>query len=253
MSEIKVYSLYWDNVPNEIILAQKGVYNKFGIKIEQHKRNQMSHDLWINEIVTKAGNEDLLIFSDIDAIPLKQSALDLAIFYAKSGYIFGLAQTTNHKNNSLHIYAGPMFLAFMKKTWLAAGSPSFEADDTMDCGQRFSLLAEKNGIPIKLLYPTACIKVLWPLADRGVFGIGTFYENEFFHLFESRKKTNIELFYMVANDILTENRLKYDDYIELINRGSKESCNTFYKHANKIIGLLRHWIQPTLTTNRYKS
>jgi len=57
---------------------------------------------------------------------------------------------------------------------------------------------------------------VWALAHSGVFGVGTFYgENEFFHLFESRKPYSSDIFSAVASDVINKNPLNFERYLQL--------------------------------------
>ena len=216
MSNIIVRSLFWNNVSREIVEAQKSVYDKLRIKLHQDNLDQANHGAWMDAVVAKSNDDDIVIFSDIDAFPLSKEAFDHAINCALNGAVFGLAQTANHTSNARMVYAGPMFLAFKKSTWKKAGSPSFLPNSSCDAAQALSVNAVQNGIKVNLLLPTACLEPKWPLANLGLFGLGTFYENQFFHLFESRSSKSIELFKAVADDVVFGRSLQYGDYLGII-------------------------------------
>ena len=133
-------------------------------------------------LIDQASADELIVFCDVDAFPLSRAALQNAIRHAEAGAVFGLAQSANHLGNPLSLYAGPMFLAFRKATWLQAGSPSLRPTRQFDVGQRLSHQAREHGVPVELLRPGVCLIPKWPLGNAGVFGYATFYgECEFFH------------------------------------------------------------------------
>ena len=226
-----VHSLYWGNISTKIVNTQKKVFDHLGIELKQQLLHRQNHGQWMNSIVDKSASEDIIIFCDIDAFPLSRSSFEEAVQFAEEGFIYGLAQVANHLKNSLHIYAGPMFLCFKKTTWIAAGSPCLKGSEQYDAGQNLTLEAEKKGIKIKLIYPTTTISPKWPLANNGVFGIGTFYEQKFFHLFESRSDKNAELLKMVGEDICLGKNLDFKSYLEFIRSSSPKPKKSLKLHA----------------------
>lgn len=74
--------------------------------------------------LSASASDDIIIFCDIDAFPIRRSAYLQAIDHAKNGALFGLAQFSNHKKGT-ELYAGPMFMAFQKapgRPWAAQRS-----------------------------------------------------------------------------------------------------------------------------------
>jgi hypothetical protein len=172
----------------------------------------------MNDVMESAEPGKILLFVDIDAIPLNREALVLAMKTAGEGGILGCAQAANHMDRAHFIYAGPMFLALTKKTWVELDRPSFHADAEFDAGMRLSDLATQRGVAIRLLYPNVVCIPKWKLADAGVFGIGTFYEGKVFHLFESRKGAlYVDLFSYIAGNVLNDRVVDYLTAIALAN------------------------------------
>jgi hypothetical protein len=172
----------------------------------------------MNEVMEGAESEEILLFVDIDAIPLNREVLILAMETADAGGIFGCAQSANHLERARFVYAGPMFLALKKRTWLDLNRPSFQIDADFDAGMRLSTLAFERGTPVRLLYPNVVCIPKWALADSGVSGTGTFYEGKVFHLFESRKAfLYIDLFSYVTGSVLEGRGIDYLRAIALAN------------------------------------
>lgn len=216
MQQIIVNTLAWNNIPGEILAAQRAICEKLDIPLLQCLEDQRDHGAWMDSLIAQAASDDLIVFCDVDAFPLSRAAFEQAIRHAEAGGLFGLAQSANHLGRPLDAYAGPMFLAFRKSTWLGAGSPSLRPTRQFDVGQHFSHAASEHGISLELRYPTVCLVPKWPLGNRGVFGYATFYgECEYFHLFEARTRRYLDLFIAVADDVLSDRKPDFAAYLKL--------------------------------------
>ena len=213
-----VYTCYWDNIDATVLSSQKNVFEKLGIPLRQINTNRVPHGVWMTEVARNAGGGDIIIFCDIDAFPINYEIYEKALKVAGDGGIFGMAQVANHLNKS-QIYAGPMFMAFSRETYNRLGSPDLSHSATCDPAQLLSVVAMEQSFPIHLEYPRNVIIPKWPLADMGVFGVGTFYgNNDVFHLFESRHAQNVKLFNAVSEDVAS-GRLNFSNYLEIASEG----------------------------------
>ncbi|MCR8726831.1 hypothetical protein [Frigidibacter sp. ROC022] len=200
----EVHSLYWANVDPRLLAAQRAVFEHLGIPLQQHLRDRMPHGVWMDEILAQEP-EGIVVFCDIDAVPLRAGPFDRLVARARAGRIAGLAQSCNHLGNPRHIYAAPMFLALDRGIWRRLGSPSMAADSEHDAGQRLCIAAEARGVPVETVLPSSCLITIWPLADKRLYGIGTFYgENDFFHLYQSRKRRFLQAFLQVCEDVCAD-------------------------------------------------
>ena len=216
LRKIIVNALAWDNIPGAMLAAQRSICDKLGINLRQCLEDRRDHGTWMDSVIAQAGADDLVVFCDVDALPLSHEAFRGAIRHAEAGAVFGLAQTANHLGSPLLLYAGPMFLAFRKSTWHQAGSPSLRPTRQFDVGQTLSHGASEHGVPIELRRPTVCLVPKWPLGNAGVFGYGTFYgECEFFHLFGARERRYLDLFIAVADDVLQDRKPDFAAYLKL--------------------------------------
>jgi hypothetical protein len=203
------------NISSRILDAQKAVFEALDIELAQVNIDGMNHGHWMTD-VAHHNEKDLIVFCDIDAFPITRKAYESAIISAKNGKLFGLAQTANHIRPS-DIYAGPMFMAFSKEMYERIESPTLAHDDHHDPAQSMTDRALAYGIDVDICYPTSVILPQWPLANKGVFGIGTFYGDlEFFHLFQSRFPKNIDLFVAVAEDVSRGRPLNFSAYLSLV-------------------------------------
>lgn len=211
-----VYSMHWDNIPENILQQQRAVFDHLQIELIQENANKVSHGTWMNGVIQRKAPDDIIIFCDIDAFPIQRSAYLQAIDHAQRGAVFGLAQFSNHKKGT-ELYAGPMFMAFQKSTWEAMGSPALKPSSDYDAAEVMSALARKNHIELVLSRPSSCLIPKWALGHEGLFGIGTFYGHcDFFHLFESRKPAYDMIFHAVAQDVLGDRPLNFRHYLEIV-------------------------------------
>lgn len=209
-----VYTMHWDNIPTVILQKQREVFTSLGIPLQQEAADRVPHGTWMNRVIARSASDDIVIFCDIDAFPLKRSAYDMAVTHAQQGAIFGLSQFSNHKKTT-NTYAGPMFMAFQKKVWEQLGSPDLKSSPAYDAAEGLSALARERGVPLKLHKPTATLISKFALGNEGVFGIGTFYgENDFFHLFESREQAYGPLLVAVADDVTAQRPLQFASYLD---------------------------------------
>lgn len=228
-----VYSLHWKNISPLIVKSQKAVFKHLNIPLSQQEIDRMDHGQWMTEILERSNDNDIVVFCDIDAFPLNRQAYERGLAYAHSGGVFGLAQFSNHIPTS-EIYAGPMFMAVQKNVWIRLGCPSLSATKNADVAEMLSIRARHFGVPVMFVQPVCCVKSKWALANQGIFGIGTFYgELEFFHLFEARKKSSINLFAKVADDIICSRPLDFTTYLRLIS--SENFCDSVNKNIKSFL------------------
>lgn len=216
---IRAYTLYWDNVDPRIVNAHRLVFAHFGILPTYTAQEGLGHGEWMNRVMEAAPVDQIVLFCDVDAIPLRSKTLVEASSVAEMGGIYGCAQTGNHLADSGFVYAGPMFLALKKRTWVDLGKPSFEDDDQMDVAMRVSAVANVRELHVELLYPNVVCVPKWQLGQTGVFGVGTFYQGRVFHLFEARKSAAyVDLFRYVADSTALDSSINYLHAISLASR-----------------------------------
>ena len=179
-----IVTMHWNNIDPKIISCQKEVFRFFGHEIKQVSAHGVEHGKFIDETMESLNENDSILLLDIDCFPLNPNVIDRAFQHARDGGLFGCAQTANHIDAE-KIYVGPMFMCLSKQTWKAIGSPSAQLNLRQDVGQSFSDNAAQANKKIELLFPTIYILPKWRLGNSHLFGIGTFYEGDVFHLFES--------------------------------------------------------------------
>lgn len=214
-SSVKIITMYWDNIAPEIREKQSEVFKRMSYPILQLERTGQQHGEFLDNQMHLASSEDILIFVDIDCIPLNQSIIKEAIEFAASGGIWGCAQVSNHLSDPNHIFIAPLFHAIQKNTWLKIGSPSYQRDDDNDVGQRVTRQAEVHHIPMHFSNPEFSLIPKYRFQNLYPYGIGCFFQGGIFHLYESRRKEFRPLFTQVCNAILN---LQPVDYLGLTNQ-----------------------------------
>lgn len=183
--DIKTLSFYKDNIPDDIVKAQKAVFDKFGIQIEQILTT-LPHPDAIDDYIQN-NQFDVLIIFDIDCIPLAESTVTDAIeIVTKANCIYGAIQNANYIEGSSD-YISPAFICFSRQTYELIGSPSFKETPRADVGAELTYRAIEKGLSVKLLKVSQVSVPFWKLSDGTRFGHGTNYENKVFHAFEIRK------------------------------------------------------------------
>jgi hypothetical protein len=236
VSRPRVLSAYWNNIDQTVLASQKAVFDALGIDLVQVNTEGEHHGAWMTRMAQEAG-DDIVIFCDIDAFPLKLSAYERAISVAQAGGIFGMAQVAYHLDPDM-IYAAPSFLAFSKDTYAKLGKPSLGHSETVDPAQLLTVRALELGVDVELLYPGAVVKPKWPLAQRGIYGIGTFYgDNEVFHLFESRFSQHIQILNAVSEDVVA-GKLDFDRYLRLSGTAQAPMRRKRFRSIRRILNRL---------------
>ena len=213
MTDPVVLSPFQSNVDPVLLGKQRAVFEHLNIPLEQVNIDGVEHGAWMEE-VARNPKSDVIMFCDIDAFPVHRKAYEHVVAQARAGHLVGAAHVANHFDPD-HIYAGPMFLAVTSEVYQTLGSIGLARKDGNDAAQYLTRSAETSGIPIDLLYPSTVVDPRWPMAGKGVYGIGTFYaDNGIFHLFEARYAENVELFERVADDVI-KGQLDFSTYLKM--------------------------------------
>ena len=215
MSQPVAHALHWDNISALVLDSQRAVFAALDLPLQQDHMHKLRHGIWMNQRIAESASEDIVVFCDVDAFPLRREGWEKAMQVASQNAIFGLAQFSNHRPTT-EIYAGPMFLAFRKSVWESLGCPDMRSSSGHDAGEALSLEARRKGVALHLMKPTACVIPKYALGREGIFGIGTFYgDNDFFHLFESRDAAHEKILAAVADDVSAHRPLDFANYLSL--------------------------------------
>jgi hypothetical protein len=203
---VSVFSLYWDNVDDQIVWNQKRVMDMHGVHVQQHKIHNFDHGEWMDWVMNKEVG-DAVLFMDIDCIMLdKDKALDW-VSKAGNGTLVGNIQATNHMGKEIasKTFAAPSFLAVNKIMYKTLGSPSFKAGPYGDVAQALTDTWRWRGVPVELIPVTGFEIAEWDLPGKPQsYGVGTTFDNCIYHLFKSREQENIERFVRKCNGVVDE-------------------------------------------------
>lgn len=188
MMKATVYSVFMDNINSSVVRNQRECVKRFlpsGWTFKQfcHK---MTHPEAMAACVDE-NKEELSVFLDIDCIPLAPISFTYlmdARWSASAGALIGAAQRANHIKNNAHMYVGPFCMAFKNSVYRELGSPSFAETWRGDVGEELTYTWQEKNKPVFFIYPSDVEKPMWDLIDNvSQFGLGTTYENLFYHSF----------------------------------------------------------------------
>lgn len=227
-----VFSIYFDNVSDDIARLQRKCVNRFlpkGWTYWQHlhvpwKSERFPHAAAMTNCVSSVANSnDLTIFLDIDCIPLCSESfthLEKVVNLHNGKALVGAVQRANHINNNRHLYVGPCCLAFSKSHYKKLGSPSFiettrgdvaeeltyQWTEAGDKNNKFSFGLHQYSRDVNFLWPTSVHSPLWDLEYGFKFGLGTTYgiddKDLFYHSFNVRHPEMQQLFVDKCNSVI---------------------------------------------------
>ncbi len=198
-----IASVYMDNIPAEVVQAQRAVLDAFapaGFEVRQ-VLTRRSHGAALDEIAAGA-EANLVLILDLDCVPLTPAAIPALAAKAKAGALAGCVQRANHIDNGAHLYVGPFCMALSRALWERLGRPSFEPTGRGDVGEELTYRCEEAGAPVELLWPSHVEAPCWDLTDGRQFGVNTEYEGAFLHTFNIRSPENQRRFIDRCRSIL---------------------------------------------------
>jgi hypothetical protein len=237
MAQIKagIFSFFMRNIPQEAVEAQRKVVAKFNKSGYAHHQflTEMRHGFsmdgaWhLNGVdvqpmfaskIPKKFDYDVMVFLDIDAVPLNADALDFYVEQAYNGALVGNIQRTNHIQNGQHTFVAPSAMAISTSTFLTIGRPSAIETSRSDVAEEYTWLCEKAGIKVIKFMPLAFEKAPdeapqgWNLADgMPKYGLGTtFGDNSIverpmmWHNFQVRLPGQPERFMRKCSELLND-------------------------------------------------
>ena len=231
-----IVSFYMDNIDKKTVELQAKVVQKFNKSQVQHYLIKVNapHGIAIDYFWAMNGycpktlegqgikqtlNHDVILFLDIDCIPLHENAIDMSLAAAREGILIGNAQRSNHIENNQHVFTAPSATAISAETFLQLKMPSALETSRGDVLEEYTYMAEKEGIPVDFLMPLRYDSSpqryawegnqppYWALADgMPVYGMGTTYGKGttelFYHNFQIRMEGQQEKFQKKCESIL---------------------------------------------------
>lgn len=202
--KLELNTLYWNNNDPRIADSHKKVIEHLSLDVNYHIENTR-HGLWMDRIMENS-TSDVVGFLDGDCVPLsRQAVIEAATYAALNESFIGIAQASNHIPPKSHIYAAPAFFFTSRKAWQLIKT-SFSESSRGDVAEEYCYKAEQLNIKYRCIYPDYFEKEsdegLWPLGNYGYYGIGTTFGQSCYHLYQSRKNSNVELFVKRCQDII---------------------------------------------------
>jgi hypothetical protein len=202
-----VVSIFMRNIAPEMVQLQQKVVTKFNKSNIQHYSvlSDAPPGYTMDKLMDmmKDKNHDAIMFLDVDAVPVNDSALDYFFEQAYAGKIIGSAQRSNHIENNQHVFCAPHNITLTFDTYEKIGRPSFLPNYRGDVAEELTFRAEENGVPVEILMPIRFdappIRMdwepkdappYWDLADgMPKYGIGTTFGKDgvdmFWHMYQS--------------------------------------------------------------------
>ena len=178
----RIISFHNGNIPDDVLRAQKAVFDLFEIPLEQIKTDLQHPDAIDHFLLNEKW--DVVILFDIDCIPLNINPILEGVFQRQE-FLYGAEQHASHIPGSID-YVSPAFMVLHRRIFKQLGFPSFRPTNQNDVGGLLTILAHEKNIPVHMLKVSDVVKPMWDLEDGRKFGIGTTYDNSIFHAFESR-------------------------------------------------------------------
>lgn len=225
------------NVDKKVVEHQSKVIQKFNKSNVEYKpvMGDIPHGLFLDyfwclngapvkslekQNIQQSVDFDVVLFLDIDCVPVNEDAIDRYITLASEGYLVGNAQRSNHIDNGQHVFAAPSALCISRESFVKIGSPSAMETQRSDVGEEYTWEAERTGVPVKtvlpLRYDAPPIRMAWEpkdspqywaLADgMPVYGIGTTFGEDkdmFWHNFQIFQPGQHERFYRKCEELLS--------------------------------------------------
>jgi hypothetical protein len=185
--------------------------------------NGVPHPTFKGHNVEKKIDHEIILFLDVDAIPLNEDAIDYTVGLAASGHLVGDIQNSNHIQNDKHLFVAPSVLAISVSTMATIKYPSAVETKRADVAEEITFAAEKFGIPIDFYYPLCYDEKpaeceFWTLKEgMPVYGRGTTFGHEqetrdnflvkdsvpmFWHQFQSFHPGQQEKFWKKCEEVL---------------------------------------------------
>lgn len=178
----KFISFHNGNIPDDVLRAQKAVFDLFEIPLQQIE-TKLQHPDAIDDYLLN-NKWDCVVVFDIDCIPLNINPILEGVFQRQQ-FLYGAEQHASHIPDSID-YVSPAFMVLHKSIYKQLKYPSFAAGPMNDVGGLLTLRAHELNVPVHMMKVSDVVKPMWQLSDGRYFGIGTTYEKSIFHAFESR-------------------------------------------------------------------
>ena len=215
---MEIHTLYWTNTDPMFVDYHKAIMKKFNININYTNKN-LDHGLWMDQIINNSSSE-VIAFIDVDCVITNPVIVQKCNKFAlEKKTIVGIAQVSNLIFPATHIHIGAGFFFINRETWEKIGKPSFDKfrlnlfnffKKKYDYAEGVCYKFEEAGVKCKAFYPSYFQVKKWPLHNYGNYGIGTYYNEGIYHLYESRYNKNKSFFKKKCEQILEDKFITSD-------------------------------------------
>jgi hypothetical protein len=232
-----ITSYFMPNIHSKTVDLQRAVVKKFNSLNIQHLviKGEMPHGMFMDYVwslngqtistlkdqkIKKQLDFDVVLFLDIDCLPVSPNAIELYLTGALEGALIGNTQRSGHIQNNNHLFVAPSALAISAATFDKIGRPSGLETTRGDVAEEYTYAAETNGDEINFLLPVRYDRNVyrydweqdrrpyWTLENNlPNFGLGTTYGNDvegdlFWHNFQIRIDGQQEQFWKKCEELL---------------------------------------------------
>ena len=183
---IAVASFYMSNINEQVMEHQKRVMETLCPDIPFYQESTYFHHGPTMDLFLFQRTEDVIVFLDIDAVPLTPDAITtIAKMAYDNNTIAGAPQRANHINNGQHIYVGPCVLAIQPDLYRELKCPPARETTRGDVAEEWTYALEASGREPMYLKVLDYKKdsIVWPGINDEPYGLDTKYgfEKQMFH------------------------------------------------------------------------
>ena len=227
-----IASYFMPNIDQKTVELQKKVVEKFNPLKLQHLviKGEIPHGMFMDYVwslngqpvstlkIEKQLDFDVVLFLDIDCLPVSANAIELYLTTALEGKLIGNAQRSGHIQNNNHLFAAPSALALSSTSFDKIGRPSAMETSRGDVAEEYTYAAEANKIAVDFVPPVRYDRDVyrydweqdrrpyWTLENElPNYGLGTTYGNDndlFWHNFQIRVEGQQEQFWKKCEELL---------------------------------------------------
>ena len=183
---IAAVSFYMANINPDVVKYQKRVMDRLCPDVPFYQEfTQLGHGRTM-ELFLFQRTHDVIVFLDIDAIPLTEDAIPrLAQLAYDNNTIAGAPQRSNHIENDKHIFVGPCVLAIQPDLYRELKCPPARETTRGDVAEEWTYALEASGREPMYLKVLDYKKdsIVWPGINDEPYGLDTKYgfEKQMFH------------------------------------------------------------------------
>lgn len=183
--KLDIFSCHMNNIPENVIIYQKKVFDYFDMELNQEFSPHNTHHEWLDYKINNI-DFDIIVFFDIDCIPLKPKLYEYIVQQIEDNKSFIGIEQANQDIDYNFIYAGPACFAITREAFEKMNKPSFKITKNYDVGGEFTYYAKDFNVTPKFFKFKIASNKKWKLGNDRKFGNGSIYDDWLYHQFEVR-------------------------------------------------------------------